>query len=438
VAPGGKADGRVTRQERIPPRLLPVVYFGLAHAALLAAAAALLLDPVPAAGFFYQPRLLAVTHLVTLGWIGASILGSLYVIGPLALRTPMPARAADGAACAAYAVGVAGLVGHFWTGAYRGIVTVGLLALCGILWVGWRTLSGLAGAPIDRPVRLHLLLAFVNILGAGVFGVLLGIDKEAGFLPGARLQNVYAHAHLAAVGWAAMMVMGAGYRLIPMILPAAVPHGPALYGSAALLQAGVWGLAWALMSGSAALPLFALLIAAAFAAFLRRVFWMRRHPRRAPAGRLRPDLALGHAFQALAYAAAAGVLGLLLASGALGPDAAPRAAAAYGVFGLLGFLGQMVTGIESRILPWFAVYHANRAMDGCGPAPDPDRMPDRRLQWIGLAGWSGAVPLLAAGMSLERPALVAAGAALLLTAAASGAVNAARILGAMFRRPGRA
>lgn len=266
--------------------------------------------------------------------------------------------------------------------------------------------------------------------------MLLGIDKLDGFLPGVRLQNVYAHAHLAALGWVAMMVMGAGYRLIPMILPSAVPHGRALYAGAVLLEVGVWGLATALMTASRALPVFALLVVAAFAVFLERVAWMRRNPRRPPAGRRRPDIAVLHAFQALAYAAAAAGLGLLLAFGAFDPESAPRAAAAYGVFGLIGFLAQMVAGVESRILPWFAVYHANRAMDGCGPAPDPDRMPDRRLQWIGLGGWTGGVPLLAAGMFLERPDILAAGAALLLGATAAGAFNAALILKEMFGPPG--
>jgi hypothetical protein len=103
------------------------------------------------------------------------------------------------------------------------------------------------------------------------------------------------------------------------------------------------------------------------------------------------------------------------------------------VFGLVGFLGQMVVGVESRILPWFAVYHANRVRDGCGPAPDPDAMPDRRLQWIGLAGWTAAVPLFAAGMFLEQPPALAGGAAALLAAAVAGALNTARVLGRMFR-----
>src|SRR6185503_7843074 len=80
----------VVRTQR-PPRLLPVLYFGVAHVALALAFAAVAADPRGVSGFFYHARMLAVVHLVTLGWITASILGSLYLVGPIALRAEFPA-----------------------------------------------------------------------------------------------------------------------------------------------------------------------------------------------------------------------------------------------------------------------------------------------------------------------------------------------------------
>ena len=46
-----------------------------------------------------RPRALAVVHLVTLGWITASILGALYMIVPMALGTaafPSPLTTLEG------------------------------------------------------------------------------------------------------------------------------------------------------------------------------------------------------------------------------------------------------------------------------------------------------------------------------------------------------
>ena len=91
-------------------------------------------------------------------------------------------------------------------------------------------------------VLLHIRLASLNIAIAATMGVLLGIDKVAHILPGFVLTNVFAHAHMAAIGWATMMVVGIGYRLIPMVLPAQPPTGRSLFISAGLLEAGVLGL----------------------------------------------------------------------------------------------------------------------------------------------------------------------------------------------------
>jgi hypothetical protein len=72
------------RDPRLPPRLLPTLYFGFAHACLALAFAVVAYDPRGVAGFFYHSRMLGVVHLVTLGWITTSMLGALYVVGPIA------------------------------------------------------------------------------------------------------------------------------------------------------------------------------------------------------------------------------------------------------------------------------------------------------------------------------------------------------------------
>src|SRR5215213_1061855 len=99
---------------QLPPRMLPVLYFATAHAALALAAAAVALDPRGVSGFFYHARMLGIVHLVTLGWITASILGSIYIVGPIALRVSFPAGRVDYSAFALVVIGIVGMVAHFW------------------------------------------------------------------------------------------------------------------------------------------------------------------------------------------------------------------------------------------------------------------------------------------------------------------------------------
>jgi hypothetical protein len=165
----------------------------------------------------------------------------------------------------------------------------------------------------------HEALAFLNVLIAATLGLLLGLNKVVPVLGGYVLTNVYAHAHMAALGWATMMVMGAGYRLLPMLLPSAMPQGKAVAASAVLLEIGVLGLFASLLLRSRAAGVFVAIAVAGIAVFLSRVAWMKRNPRPAPKELRRPDWGVLHAMQALGYLAVAAVLGIILGFSGLAP-----------------------------------------------------------------------------------------------------------------------
>ena len=125
-----------TPRTQLPPRLLPVLYFTAAHVALALAFGAVASDPRGVSGFFYHARMLAIVHLVTLGWITASILGSLYLIGPIALRVWIPATWLDYTAFALVFIGIVGMVAHFWLQEYGGMAWSAITVGAGILAVG--------------------------------------------------------------------------------------------------------------------------------------------------------------------------------------------------------------------------------------------------------------------------------------------------------------
>src|SRR6185436_17187511 len=98
--------------------------------------------------------------------------------------------------------------------------------------------------------RLHMAFACLNIAVAASAGVVIAFDKTFHFLPGFVMSNVFAHAHLAAVGWATMMVVGVGYRLLPMVLPSRMPSGARIAVSALLMEIGVLALFGTLVAQS--------------------------------------------------------------------------------------------------------------------------------------------------------------------------------------------
>jgi hypothetical protein len=218
-----------------------------------------------------------------------------------------------------------------------------------------------------------------------------------------------------------------------MILPAAMPRGFWAYASAVLLEAGVVGLVIAFLAGGHGLIAAGGLAVAGIACFFSRVVWMLRHRRPAPTDLRRPDWGVAHALQALICLVAACGLGLYLA--ATEPsDTTLALASAYGVLGLVGFLSQIVVGVEGRVLPLFAWLwgFADRAY--AESPPSLHGAPMRPLQALVFVLWTVGVPLLAFGLVAERMALVSTGAGALLAAVVASVANAVVVLTRLWRR----
>ncbi|MGD8331545.1 MAG: hypothetical protein PVJ49_19085 [Acidobacteriota bacterium] len=427
-------DPQVPHKERLAPRALTLMYLGYAYLCLGLACTALIFLPRTVGGFFYQPKMLAVVHLVTLGWISASILGYFHLVGPIALRTVMRPGWRDYLAYALVVIGISGLVSHFWIDEYSGMVwSAGTLVL-GLAFVAARAIRTVLGAKIQPGVRLHLVLAFLNLLGAGVLGMLIGLEKQqVHVLPGYLLHTVYAHAHLAALGWATMMVMGVGYRLFPMVLPSAMPPPQRTWASAVLVEGGLLLLLLALPASSAAgIRIATLALLGGLAWFFLQVVWMKRHPKPTPKDLQRPDLGTLHAMQGIAYLVLAAAIGTALAFAPFGAWKI-RAAVVYGVFALLGFLAQMVIGIAARILPMFSWTHYFVGSDFKDIPPSQYTMHSRALQAAGLLLWTVGVPALAWGLSFDRWSLVSVAAGALLIALLCNGVNTVLIARHAFR-----
>ena len=394
---------------------LPLLYFTFGQLCLLLAFALPAIEPHWLMGFHYHPRMVATVHLVTLGWLTGSILGVIYMLFPIALRGHLEQDWRDTVAWWLFVFGVSGMVAHFWIDKLDGMVWSSALVVTTILWVAGRVFAALKKAKLPPEVALHFRLAWFNALLAVSLGVVIGLDKNLHFLPGNHLARVWAHGHLATLGWVTMMILAAGYRLLPMFLPAAMPTGRWVWASAVLLEGGLLALTVALITQAPWAPWAALVVVAGLAVFASRLVWMVRHRRPAPPTLLRPDFAMGHVASAvlcLVLACSCGVAILVAPS-------APwkmKTILAYGVLGLIGFLAQMVVGVSARLIPLFNYLRALPGSNLSAVLSSPYALPDRRLQVAILILWSLGIPLLTVGFTRDSVALVRTAATLLATA----------------------
>lgn len=397
---------------------LPLAYYFVAYAGFGAGLAVLAADPSIAGASFYQPRFIALVHLLTLAWLTGSILGSLYIVAPLALRVPMRVRTADWAAFGAFVFGMSGMIAHFWINTYDGMAWSAVFVTAAIVFVGGRLMRGMRGVNITPGVRLHIVLAFFNILAAAILGMIIGFDRSRGFLSIAPLHVMFAHIHLAAVGWVAMLVVGLSYRLIPMMLPAPIPTGRPVAVSATLIESGLVLLTASLLVGTQLWPA-TLLIACGLISFIAHVRAMvgRRLPR-PPALPLR-DWSTWQVHAAFGWLIVAVATGAVLSVQDLSGDRL-RLMWIYGTAGLVGFLAQMVTGVQGRLVPLYAWYRAYAAT-GAPPECPANALPSSGYARAIFLCWAAGVPLLVWGLSGEAPRMIRAGAASLFAGVILGA-----------------
>jgi hypothetical protein len=410
----------------IPASGIPLLYFGFAHACLAAALGILVVNPSLPGGFFLHPRMAAVVHLVTLGWISGSILGAFYIVGPLALRMPFRPGWRDRAAFVSFAVGVIGMVTQFWHGDYRAMAAFAVLVVAAMIHVGTRAGLGLSHGAAPWGVKLHVALAFVNVAAASTLGLILGLNRTYGWFSWPPFGAAYAHLHLAVVGWATMMFVGLAYRLIPMIVPAAMPSAASIAASAWLMQSGVVLLAIALVRGSSWTSVGAALILAGLVSFVVHVRSVLSHRLPPPAALPRPDWATWQTHMALLWLVVAAVVGMFLSL----PGTGERVLTwgwIYGTAGLIGFLAQVIVGMQGRLLPMHAWYGAFEAGGHDPPARPVHALASQALARAIFFSWTMGVPALAFGLARASSVVTRSASVMLLVGVVLGAVQSVRI-----------
>jgi hypothetical protein len=312
---------------------------------MLAAVAGLALAPDWLTGR-WSPAALALTHLLTLGYLGAVMQGALLQMIPVVLGTPIP-RAGAIARCGLIGLGLgtpALALGLLWGEPAWLAAAMAALALA---WLPF--LAGLAVALAHSlstsetlwPMRQAGLALLVTVAsGLVLAGALAGYWPMPDLLLAVDL-----HAAWGLVGWLLILVVGVAYQVVPMLQ--ITPAYPSR-----LSRALTWLLPLALLgyslgrvhdTGAEAAALAAAGAALAFAAATLHV----QHRRR----RKLADVTLDFWRLGMAALILATVVFVLL-------DHLPEAAGlSLGLLFLLGFVASVVNGMLYKIVPFLAWFH---------------------------------------------------------------------------------
>ena len=115
-----------------PSIRLPLRFMITGLLALLLAFAGLLLRPDLLATYHYNQYIIALTHLVVLGWIGTIVMGAMYQLVPVALETRLHSERLARWQFVVHLVGFAGMVWMFWTWNLKQVGHFGTVLVVGV------------------------------------------------------------------------------------------------------------------------------------------------------------------------------------------------------------------------------------------------------------------------------------------------------------------
>ena len=168
---------------------------------------------------YFQPRLLSITHIMSLGWGTMMILGASYQLIPVLTEGKLYSNLLAYLSFGFAASGIPLLVYAFYT------FNMGYAALCGGILVNAAIVLYLVNLVLSISKSKNKNVHAIFVLTAGLWlllttmiGLLLLLNFSVTILPKDSLYYLSLHAHIGFVGWFLMLIVGVGSRLIPMFL----------------------------------------------------------------------------------------------------------------------------------------------------------------------------------------------------------------------------
>ncbi|MEP7143337.1 MAG: cytochrome C oxidase subunit I [Ferruginibacter sp.] len=189
---------------------------------------------------YFNPHVLAITHVMALGWGTMIILGASHQLVPVLIEGKLFSNALASISFALAAVGIPLLVYSFF------VFDMGLPARCGGILINAAILSYIINLAVSisksRNENVHavfVVTAACWLLATAMAGLLLIYNFEYPLLSGNSLSYLPLHAHLGIIGWFLLLIIGVGSRLIPLFLISKYNNTKLLWAIYLLINIGI-------------------------------------------------------------------------------------------------------------------------------------------------------------------------------------------------------
>jgi len=228
-----------------PPFRIVVKYFVAAIFSFVLLNFMLLINYQDINGHHFQPKILSITHIATLGFITMTIFGAMFQLVPVVLEVKLFSALLAELQFWIYLLGITGLVFKFWYFSSSLSFTLPAIFLnLAIFIFAFNIIASMTKVKIWNITGIYLASAIFWLVITAIAGLLLAINLDHPYIKIDHLQYLKLHANVAFIGWVTMVVMGVSFKLIPMFT---LSHGYKLElakWALGLINFGLLGINW--------------------------------------------------------------------------------------------------------------------------------------------------------------------------------------------------
>lgn len=364
---------------------------------------------------YFQPHILALTHIMALGWGTMIILGASHQLVPVLIERSLYSIRLAYASFILAALGIPLLVYGFcvfnmgWPAKWGGRFVV-LAVLCYVI----NLYKSISESKTKNVHAIFVLTASLWLFLTVALGLALVYNFNFSFLPRESLAYLPLHAHTGVIGWFLLLVIGVGARLIPMFLISKYKNEKLLWIIYVLINGGLLSFVpmFLFLPGTSffIIPVIAVLFAIIlFGYYCYKSFTLRI--RKQVDEQMKTSL-LSVLLMLVPIIFLIGIAGWLFAD-----KMNERTVLIYGFVIFFGWITAIIFGMTFKTLPfivWNKVYHDKA---GLGKTPNPKDLFNNKVFIVMVLIYIAGFLLFITGASIANTSILTIGAATLMIAA---------------------
>jgi hypothetical protein len=369
---------------------------------------------------YFHPHILAITHIMALGWGTMIILGASHQLVPVLIERSLYSTKLAYASFMLGAIGIPLLVYGFyifnmgWPAKWGGRLVL-LSVICYVI----NLYKSISKNKTKNVHAIFVLTASLWLFLTVAVGLALVYNFKFSFLPKESLAYLPLHVHTGVIGWFLLLVIGVGARLIPMFLISKYKNEKLLWVIYGLINAGLLSFVLLFLflprNSFFMIPVIAVLFSLVlFGYYCYNSF--RQRIRKQVDEQMKTSL-----LSVLMFLI--GITGWLFTDKMNG-----RMVLIYGFIIFFGWITAIIFGMTFKTLPfivWNKVYHEKA---GLGKTPNPKELFNNNV-FIGMVLiYIAGFALFITGASLANKSLLSIAAATLIIAAALYNLNVIKVL----------